>query len=401
MGLVWVESALSAVYIVVIARVLGAEAYGYWSYALAGYLLVLGLTGFGLDSLMAIRLGAARQDAARYLGAALLLRLAVTGLGVVVLAAYATIAEEDALARFALVLLVPALVGRALSVWARACFLAYERVADYLAVAVALRVADVLFGTLCLLSGGGLMAILSIHAAVWAIEGAVCLGLVHRKLARCAPIWDRREIAGLLGQGSTLGLAAGFGTWLVSGPVILIRHSGIDMAGLGQFSAAWAATMIAVASAQAFLAAALPVLSRSAAGSGRVPARYGPAVMAGSLAAGLIAGAVGWLAGPWLATALLGDGFRRAGELVGPLLVAGALMIGPTGYGQALMIAGRRRAVVVANLAGGAVLAIATVPAVRLAGIEGAVGAVGLAWLARAVVLAWQGSGGPAWRKGS
>jgi len=66
---------------------------------------------------------------------------------------------------------------------------------------------------------------------------------------------------------------------------------------------------------------------------------------------------------------------------------AGGLIIAPTGYGQLLVLKGRRWPGAVAGGIGGVVLLVALPPAVASWGAYGAVVAAGAAWLLRAVIL--------------
>lgn len=392
MGVGWVEAGLRVLYMAAIARYLGPGLYGYWAYGAAAYGVALGLSGFGFDTLMVIRLGANRRDAADFIGLTLTLRLALLALAGIGLAAFALAGEPDETSRLVLLGLIPALIGRGMAVWARVCFLGYEQMGSYLKIVTAVRTAEVGCGLLLLFSGGGLLGIIFLHSLSWLIEGALGVWRVYSRLSPFAPRFNRNEAAGLLRQGAVLGLAAGLFTWLVAGPLILFRHFGGDMAQFGQFAIALNVTMILVMSMQAYLAAALPVLTRSAKRQDPRVAHYGKITVLTAVGIAVAAAGVGWLLGPPVAEWVLGPDFALAGKLVGPCLAIGGLIIAPTGYAQVLVLKGRRWPGAIANSCGSLALLVGLPPAISIWGAEGAVLATGAAWLLRAIVLVAWGS---------
>ncbi len=390
MGVSWIENALGAAYFAVMARCLGPALYGRWAYGIAAYVLVLGLVGFGFDTLTVLRLGRDRHDAAGFVGLTLTLRLAFLGLGAAGLAAYALAAEPDPVNAIVLLLLIPALVGRGVAFWTRICFLGYERMGDYLRVVTWWRSAEVGCGMVYLVSGGGLVGVVILHSLSWLGEAGFGLWRVHSRLTRYALRLDWHPAVEFIAQGAVLGLAAAAATWLIAGPIVILRHTGIALAQLGQFAIVSSLTMILVGSAQAFFAAALPVLSGMAGQGHSGMAAYGR-LTAIIVAAGAAAAAgFGWLLGPPVAVWALGARYAAAGSLLAPFLLVGGAILAPTGYEQTLVLSGRRWPSAVANLGAGLCLAAGLAPAVAAWNIQGAVLATAGAWLIRAAALiAW------------
>jgi O-antigen/teichoic acid export membrane protein len=387
MGSTWIETVLHGLYVVAIAHFLGPELYGAWAYATAAYVFVLMLTQFGFDMLLPIRLGADRGNSAGFVGVTLALRLVLLGLAAIGLVIYALLAEPAGTTRLALLLIIPALCGRGLALWSRIVFVGHERVGDYMKMAVVVRVVEVACGVVLLAAGGGLFAIIVLHSLAWLVEAAIGFRLVRGKLAPYRPRFDMGEATDQLRQGAVLGLAMSLTGWLMAGPVILLRHIVGDLESLGQFSLALQVAMIVVATAQSFLVAALPVLSRSVAREEPLLRRYGMITGSVALAGFGGAAAVGYLFGPGLVTWVFGPEFDRAGDLLGPCLLMGGLIVAPMGYAQLLVLRGRRWPGVFASGIGGIVLFLTLPPAVDNWGIYGAVIAAGVAWLARAIIL--------------
>jgi len=392
MGVQWIETALSALYFAVMARCLGPALYGHWAYGIAAYMLVVGLLGFGFDTLVMLRIGRDRRAAGEFVGAMLTLRLALLGLGAAALAAYALLAEPDPLSRLVLLLLVPALVGRGVALSARMYFLAYERMADYAKFVALFRGAEAACGIAYLLAGGGLIGVVVLHAVCWVGEAAFGLSRIRFRLARFQLRFAWRPATQTLAEGAVLGLGTAAYTILASGPIMLLRHTAVGMPALGQFAIVLSLTLTLVGSAQAFFAAALPVLSRSAPGADAGIA-YGRIAALAIAAGAALAAVAGWAVGAPAAQWALGARYAEAGALIAPFVLIGGLVLVPTGYAQTLLVSGRRWPIALADLAGALCLAAALAPAVAAWGLDGAVLATVGGWLVRAAVLIGCGEG--------
>ena len=387
LGLNWVEYLSRAFYMVVLARYLGAELYGHWAYGVAVYAMLIGLTGAGFDTLMSIRIGAEKANAGRILGIALGLRLAGFTAAVVLLVGYALAWETDPLSRVVLLALVPALVGRGVAFWARACFVAFERTREYLYRAAGFRLGEVALGTAWILSGGGLAGVVAIHSLMWMAEGAVGLVAVHNRLGRLRPVLRGPGVRAFFQQGAVLSLAAAAQAWLQAGPVVLTRYVIGDMTALGQVALVLNVMTMVVASLGSFAGATVPVLSRLYDRGDPRLRHYGLLSLLAIATAALAAAGLGWFAGPPVAAWLLGPQYADAGRMVGPAMLVAGLVLAPTGYVQLLILAGRRWVQVVAGITGSLALIVAVPVAVATVGDMGAVLAAGIGWGVRAAVL--------------
>ncbi len=386
MGVNWAETLLGAGYFAVMARFLGPALYGNWAYGIAAYTLVAGVAGLGFDALIILRLGRERREGGDFLGLMLTLRLALLVLGAVGLAGYALVAEPDPLTRLVLLLFIPALLGRGVALAARNCFIAYERIADYAKFIALFRGFEAGCGVAYLVAGGGLIGVAVLHGLVWVGEAGFGLWRIRSRLTRYALHLQWREATALLAQAAVLGVSATGFTWLASGPIMLLGHTAVGPAQLGQFAVVSSLAMILVSSGQAFFVAALPVFSRSAmrADGGRA---YGRFTLLAIAAAGIAAAGMGWLLGPPMVEWAFGPRYAVAGAMLAPFLLIGALILMPTGYEQTLLVAGRRWSLALAYLAGGITLAGALAPAVARWGLDGALLATAAGWLVRGAVL--------------
>lgn len=387
MGSSWIEFGLRAVYTIALARYLGPENYGIWAYGVAAYTFGIGLIGFGFDTLIPIRLGAGKRGAGDFVGLTLTLRMALLGLAAAMLASYAFWGEANQTSKIILLVLIPALIGRGMAAWARIFFIAYERTSDYVMIGTAIRTAEVCLGLIILASGGGIYPIAFLHVACAVIEGAIGLRLIRSRLTTYVRQFDGREAAAFLKQGAILGLASALLNFLISGPLILFRHFGNDLALVGQLAIPLQAMMIMFNSALVYLIAALPVLSRSAGRGDPRVASYGNLTLLISAAVGIPAGIVGILFGPAAVSWILGPEYALAGTLLGPCLFIGTFMLAPTGYMQLLLVRGQRWHGAIANGTGVVALLVGMPIATTLWGAEGAILSIAIAWLLRAVVM--------------
>jgi O-antigen/teichoic acid export membrane protein len=393
MGITLTESLLRAVYLVAIAHFISAADYGLWAYGGASYGLLMGLVILGFDFLIPSRIGADKSGAASFIGMTLALRLALLALAAGALATYAFTLEPPGPARIILLALIPALMGRGMALWARICFLAYERLGFYLPVTVILRSLEVGLGVLWLVNGGGLMNIVVLLSVVGVIEGLAGVVMVRWLLTEYRFGFSLGEARAFLRKGAVLGLGGALGIWLIMGPLVLLRHATADLALIGQVGLALNVMMILVASAQSFMGAALPVLSRSLVRGDPRLASYGRLTALASLGAAIPAGIIGIVLGPPAAVFAFGPDFATAGALLGPCLLVGGIIVAPTGYAQILAAKGRRWPGVWASGIGSVILVLAMAPLVQAWGGYGAVAAIALAWTMRAVIVS-----GVAWR---
>ena len=371
----------------VLARYLGPDSYGTWTYALAAYGLALGASSLGLETLVASRIGRDRSKGAAVIGSTATLRLSLCALAIAGLAAFAAIAEGPGEVRTALLVAIPALLGRGIAMLTQSFFVAYEAVSAQIRVSFTLRLTEVVIGSLYLFLGGGVIGVIAIHAASWTIEAIWSVFQM-----RCLPVVgrvrpDRAMLAPLLKEGAQLGLATACAAWLLSGPIIQLRHLSGDLAITGQIALVLQVAAILVAVAQAMMFAALPVLSKAAADGDARVARYGPYVALIAVGMAVPGGLIGLAIGPWVIDLLIGEAYEMVGNLIGPAVFLAGAMAAPMGYAQAAVVNGRFRSLVVAGILGAGTMSALLPMLLHAFGPVGALLAATLGWGVRALVL--------------
>lgn len=387
-GTQWVEAILRGVYVLLISRWLGPELYGAWTYVTTTYALAVGVTLYGLETLVALRLGRDRK-ASNFLGTAFSLRLGLVVAAAMVLFVNALFFESDPSARIALVLVLPALIGRGLAVLSRAAFLGLDRSARAFQLAVALRLSEVVVGLTCLWFGAGLHTLLTVHAVSWLAEAGFTLAALSRHLRFRFRV-DRSEARVVLCEGFVLGLNGASLAFLAAMPLILTRHLTGDLDLVGQIGLATQIVAVFVMGTQGMMGAALPVVGRAAEREDPRLRMYTVLVALFTIIIYGVAIAVAHVFGPRVVPTLLGAGFAPAGALLAPAFLVGGLTVLPGGVWQVLVAQGRRWSGVVAGWTGSLSLFVTLPSLLQSFGASGALAAASIAWGLRAAVLfAW------------
>ncbi len=372
-----------AVYVVALARYLGPEVYGLFSYGLSWYMAFLALTALGLDAILGREVGRDREGAVRIAGQTLTLRS-----GAVVVAAAACglagwFANAEPAARQLLLIFSLALAGRGLAMWTEQAFTAYEESRYALRQEAVFRPFEVVLGLGMLVAGAGAAGVAAVHALVWWLQALRGMALVHRRLVPVWPDWTWGGLARLLVQGLPLGLSLLFSSWLLLGPLVLFRHVAGTEGSLGQLALALQAVVLVCTVPWSIGSAALPVLSRSAAREDGKVLRFADGMLRLGLLLGAAAGLTGMAVGPWLVDAIFGSRYGPAGQLLGPALWLLVPLTAGTATSQVFLVWGRFVPPALCALAGALVLTL------TLPGLAPAMGAGGALLAAGAGMCVW------------
>ena len=390
-GSAWITVVLRAIYLIAITRFLGADNYGVWAYALATYAIAVGMVSFGAESLIPIRLAADKLGAAKFASAALTFRIILQAIAALAIAAFAILSEDPGITQTALFLSIPAFFGRGLAIWAQSVFVGFEQTKTHVRLSVAMQCFEVSVGFLTLWLGYGLISILVVHSATWLLQGGLSLTLINRHLTPIKMSVDIATSMKLLRNGVALGLAASLGAWMMAGPLVLLRQADIDLTNLGQIAFALQITALLVASSQPFLTVALPVLSKSKSAGDKRVAHYGRLTLLVAMAFGLVGAFIADKVGTPVLTFVAGADFAVAGQLMGLSVLICGLILAPAGYGQYMLVHGRRWHGVIGGVIGSTVLVAMVLAATETMDVYQIMMAVAAGWFARALVICVMG----------
>jgi O-antigen/teichoic acid export membrane protein len=381
-----VNLVLRLVYVVVVARVLGPELYGALTQAQALYLVFVPLALLGTDVTVARHLGAADGAPRHLVPASLHLVLACAAASVLVCAALAGALADDGLSLALGLTFCAALFARAVALWSQSVFTGLESARLTLTQEGLFRTLEVVVGLVVLALGGGVLAVALVHAASWTCQGAYGLWVVRRsfRLRLARPV--RGPVLELVRAGLLIACSSLLWLLMLQLPLVMARPAGLPPEAVGQLAVVLQLWLVAIALPQALLTSALPVLARSVARSDAKDVGFVEVVLAFTLAAGAGAAVLADAVGPPVVTALLGDGYGPAAEL---LAVPVALIaLNTTGWALQNALLLRDRAVL--QLVAAGVGALTVVTCLLLAGARW--GAAGPLLSAGVGMLAWNGT---------
>ncbi len=381
------EYGARALYIIFLARYLGVADYGLWSYALALYTFLMSLINFGMESLMPLRVGSGKEGVASYLNETLSMRFALIAIIAILMVLFLLVADVPTASPLVLLWVLPAFIGRSIALWVRVCFTAHEKVIKWLRLSMPLAIAEPLFGIALLISGTELAFILALHAAIWCLHGAIGMWMVRQQLTPIKLTYSIVPITQHLRAGLPLGFSGALMMWLMASPLLLLAHISGDTGLLGIFALPFNIALLLYALLQAFLAAALPVLSRANDRKDPRLRSYGPIIL---LCAGIsmgIAGFIGALYGELAFTTIIGLEFALSGQIIGPCMLLTGILLAPAGFEQSLTLQARVPYIVLANLLAAVVLAVGFLGWVNPQEINSVLYTIAIAWGARASIL--------------
>jgi O-antigen/teichoic acid export membrane protein len=305
------------VYVLVLARYLGPELYGWFSYGQSWYLALLPLTGLGLAEILGREVGRHRHQAGPTVAQSLTLLTVVAiavalGSGLV-----GWCVEERAEVRWLILIFSVALAGHAVSNWTGTVFIAYEETQYCLRQGILFRPLDMVLGLGALLTGFGVMAVACIYAASWWIQSFQGLALIRRYIVPVHYTWRWRPLLHLLAQGLPIAVGIFCVTWLQQGPLVLFRLAAGEAYSLGELALAMKVFTPLCAVASIIPLAALPALSRTVGRGDGLERVFTENMLQMGLLLGAVAGFLGLAFGPLVVETLLGSPYKPAGELLG------------------------------------------------------------------------------------
>lgn len=339
----------------VLARYLGVADYGRYSLVFLYATLFQGFASFGLDDILTRELSRGRRAVERLLGNAVTLRLALSGLAVLMATALAHLGERDPSVAWATVLAVLPLL---LSAWYVPLWSLLAARMEYPlreAIVVGSRVAELVLVVACAAVGAGFLTLVGVTAVAQTVPLALTFWSLRDRV-QLRLRWDRETARDLLGQAAPLGLASVVA--LVYGRVdgvLLARLAGYEAVGL--YSAAYKFVNLSLTLPYVVNAAVFPVLARVDEDRPTVQVVFQRAFDYLTLAA-LPIGIGGIVLGSSLVALVYGPGFEGAAAPLRVLLWAAGLMFAARTCRQ-LLIAGGQQTAHLGLLVGGAVLNVA------------------------------------------
>jgi O-antigen/teichoic acid export membrane protein len=303
-------------YVVVVARALGPQAYGEFNYGLAWYLVFIALTYLGLDTYLARRIGSDRSQASDALYQTLVIRVVLAVVAAIASWSCAWLVQGDLAPRKLIGILSIGLLGRALWLWAVSAFTAFERSHYALALDAIFRPLEVGAALAVLAYRRDLHLLAMVHAALWCLQGVVSVDTVRRRLAPLSGHVTVRGSLSLLATTFPAGVYTIVASIFMQAPIVMIKLTERVQVDLGQFALAYQSCVYLLVIPYVVSSAMLPVAARAVVrGDGKDTALVGLLVRV-TCVFGVAAVVLSGPLLPPLVEALFGARYQPAGALL-------------------------------------------------------------------------------------
>jgi O-antigen/teichoic acid export membrane protein len=327
-----VGRAIRALYLILLARLLGPDLFGLLSYAQFWQLLFFALVVFGTGRVLSREIGRDPAGFPEVLASALTLRVLI-GLIVASIAAFVGWwLAPDAAARQLAVIFSLALVARGIASFAQQIFIASEASHLTLRQEAVWRSTEALLGLTVLAVGGGLVGIAGAHLLSWVLQAGSGLMLVRRDLHPLFLGWYRQRVRTLLQDGLSAMLVASALSVILNGTLVLYLNLFPDRTDAGQLAAVLQALMLLLLLPKALATSTLPILGRQVAAGDGDDGRTIAMLLRLTLLASAVIALLGMSLTSRITELVLGAGYANAGTWLGPSL----WLLLPFGIGQLL-----------------------------------------------------------------
>lgn len=307
-----------AIYILLIARLLGPEFYGLFVSAQAWYIAFLPLSIFGMQGIISLELARNKTHPHQLAGSSLSLRF-LTALSASLLCFLSGWFLNEATDTRNLILLFSiALLGRSLAMWNSDIFIAYERSQTNLLLEIIFRPMEAIMGSgWLLLANGGIIEVALIHALSWWLQALAGFWLVKKSFVpTLKPIWNSKFMIRILTMALPL-LISGFAiNWFLQGPVVLLKYTSLHGQTIGHLALAFQIFSLACAVPFSLGTAALPVLSRASHRNDGKDILFAETMTKGILLLAAPAGIASIYIMPVITPWIFGAAYTAAGELL-------------------------------------------------------------------------------------
>ncbi|GAA6184340.1 oligosaccharide flippase family protein [Aliiglaciecola sp. NS0011-25] len=255
---------LRFVYMLILARLLGAELYGVLTYGQSWYLMFLPLTGLGLGAMLSREVGKDRQNAKSIVDLVASIRIIAVGVIACISVASGIYYAENEFFATLLVIFSVALLGKAMVLWSNQMFQAFESTHIIFKIERVFKPSEILISIAVAIITQNILLIAIVHAIGQMIQGAVSIYFVNKGLCKVELVFLPQKMISTVTRLFPLAIAVAAGQFLFYGPVVLAKESFSSAVSLGNFSVLIQLFIVVIAVFSSVTNAALPALSRSA-----------------------------------------------------------------------------------------------------------------------------------------
>jgi len=317
MGGRWINMLVRMFYIVILARLLGAELYGIYNYGISIYMPFFVLTSIGIGQLLSNLVASDKTSGHDIVSQTFTLRLIAGILSAISMTTIGWLTEEIFQTKVLFLFFSIALIGRTLAIWVQEVFTAYEINQHSFHLQLIFRPIECLLALIVLVKGGSILALALVHAISWWLQALSGLKLVRKNIPKFYFSHKLKHISYLLPKCLIIGLTGMLINWMNQGAITFTRYMEGMGNSLGQFALAMQGVLLLSSIIISFNDAALPVLTQSVHRQDGKDIIYVETQMRLAIFLGAISGLTGMFFGTWLVNLLFGPKYLEAGQLLG------------------------------------------------------------------------------------
>ena len=311
---------LRIIYIIFLARYLGPDLYGLWSYGQSWYLSFLPLIMFGLGPILVKSISQDHKSGTEIANLIFSIRLILIVLVSFICVLFGFFIADSSQVALLLIILSFALIGRAIGVWGDQMFQAYEVAKLSFSQEKLFRTSEIIFGIGIAYYTQDIILVALSHAIIWLAQGIRAVYLVQAKLQKIQLYWQWSKMLKILQQSFPIGLAIFFHGLNIQGAIILYKQSGVANEMIGNLAIVVQALMIIGSIFLSIEKAALPVLTRSIERNDAKDQYYLDVMLRIAFIFGTIVGLCGLTFGSDIIVLFVGSKYQAAMEYLGLML---------------------------------------------------------------------------------
>jgi O-antigen/teichoic acid export membrane protein len=254
---------LRFVYMLILARMLGSELYGLFSYGQSWYLMFLPLTGLGLGAMLSREVGKNRENAKSIVDLVASIRLGAVGIVAIISMICGIFYAENQFVATLLTIFSVALIGKAMILWANQMFQAFESTHVIFKIERIFKPCEILVSIAVAVITKNILLIACVHAIGQIVQGLVSIHLVTKAHTNINLIFEPRLMAATVSKLSPLAVAIVAGQYMFFGPIVQSRELLNSSEQHSNFSLLIQLFVVCLSIFSSIASAALPALSRS------------------------------------------------------------------------------------------------------------------------------------------
>ena len=251
------------IYIIVLARYLGPDLYGLFSYGQTWYNAFIPLSMLGLGSILIREVGLNKNTGTVIANDIASIRVISILLTALICAITGWLSSDTSELSILMLIFSLALLGRAVSLWGNQMFQAYESTYLTLNQEKIFRTSEVVIGIIIAITTKSIILLALTHAFIWLVQGLRSIYLVQKNLQKITLIWHWQRMRILFIKGFPLGLSLILDGLLIQGAFIFYKLNGATNDMIGNLAIIVQAFLVISGIFLAINQAVLPVISRA------------------------------------------------------------------------------------------------------------------------------------------